>query len=125
MGIRGLSASICNFCSIPSHYIRECKIVEEYIWFGKCKRSTDNRVVLPLRVQVPCSITGAWMCDRMDEWHWQNPRQMATQIYVEVMVAPTMTALSHATAGQSYMSYPMPSVSQCTDRLPTGVYALR
>jgi len=65
------------------------------------------------------------MHDRMDKWHQQNPRQMAVQMYVEVMVAPTATALLHATAGQSYTSYPMPSISQRTDRLPAGVYALR
>ena len=69
MGMSGPSASICNFCGIPGHYIRECEIVEEYIRFGKCKCSSDNRVVLPLGAQVPCSITGTWMCDRMDEWH--------------------------------------------------------
>ena len=124
-GMSGPSTSVCNFCGVPGHYIWECEIVEEYIRFGKCKHSSNNRVVLPSGAQVPCSITGAWMRDHMDEWHWQNPGQMAAQMYIKVTVALTVTALSHATAGQSYISYPMSSISQHTDRLPMGVYTLR
>ena len=125
MGMSGPSASVCNFCGIPGHYIRKCEIIEEYIQFGKCKRSSDNRVILPSGAQVPHSITGAWMRDRMDKWHWQNPGQMATQMYVEVMAALTAIVLLHTIAGQSNTSYPMSSISQYTDQLPMGVYALR
>jgi hypothetical protein len=114
-GMSRPSASICNFCSIPSHYIWECKIIEEYIQFGKCKHSSDNRVILSSGAQVPHSITGVWLRNHIDEWHQQNPRQIAMQMYVKVTVAPTMTVLSHATAGQSYTSYSVPSISQHTD----------
>ncbi|KAN0102406.1 hypothetical protein V8E52_011978 [Russula decolorans] len=74
--------SVCNFCSVPGHFIRECEVVEEFTRFGKCKRSPEGKVVLPTGAMVPCSIPGAWMHDRIEEWHWQNPGQTAAQILV-------------------------------------------
>jgi hypothetical protein len=65
----GLSQSICNFCGIPGHFIWECEIVEEFIWFGKCKRSPEGKVVLPSGAIVSRSITGTWLHDRVDEYH--------------------------------------------------------
>jgi hypothetical protein len=74
---------------------------------------------------VPHSIPGAWMRDRIEEWHRQNPGQTAAQMYIEVTAAPTATVPSHATAGRSYYSYPVPNAEQRPGDLPAGVYALK
>jgi Aspartyl protease len=57
--------------------------------------------------------------------NWQNPGQMAAQMYVEVTAAPAATALSHDTAGQSYYSYPTSGVDQRPGGWPAGIYTLR
>ena len=77
--------SICNFFGIPGHYIWECKIVEEFIQFGKCKCNLEGKVVLPSGAMVLHGITGTWLHNRVDEWHWQNPGQLAAQMLFEVM----------------------------------------
>src|SRR5258708_5622890 len=38
--------SVCNFCGRARHYIQECKVINEYIHTGKCKCSTNGKVVL-------------------------------------------------------------------------------
>jgi hypothetical protein len=111
-GMNASGPNTCNFCGGPGHFIQECEIVEEFIRFGKCKRSTDSKVVLPTGAQVPRSIQGQWLRDRVEEWHRQNPRQMAVQMYVKVTAALAATALSHDTAGQSYYSYPTSAIDQ-------------
>ena len=121
MGTNTSGTSVCNFCGVPRHFIRECEVVEEFIRFGKCKHSPEGRVILPSGAQVPCSIQGAWLCDRVEEWHHQNPGQMAAQIYVKVMVAPPVTV----PPGQICFGYPVPYGSQLPGTYPAGVYALR
>ena len=69
VGTNMAGTSICNFCGIPSHFIRECEVVEEAIRFEKCKCSPEGKVVLPTGAYVPHSITGTWLHDRVDEWH--------------------------------------------------------
>ena len=110
-GTNAAGSGICNFCSIPGHFIRECEVVEEAIRFRKCKHSPKGKVVLLMRAHVPCSITGTWLCDRIDKWHRQNPRQMAAQMYFEVTVAPPMSVPSYATAGHSLVGCPEPSIA--------------
>ena len=121
MGTNASGTSVCNFCGVPGHFIWECKVVEEFIRFGKCKCSPEGRVILPSGVQVPCSIQGAWLRDRVEEWHRQNPGQMAAQMYIEVMVAPPATVLP----GQICSGYPVSYGSQLSGTYPAGVYALR
>src|SRR5260370_23486721 len=101
-GVPGPSA--CNFCSGARHYIQECKVVNEYICSGKCKCSLDGKVILASDVMVPHGIMGAWLCDRVDEWHRLNPGQMAMQMLFEVTVSATVP-LNDA-AGQSTYSCP-------------------
>ena len=121
MGTNASGTSVCNFCRVPGHFIWECEVVEEFIRFGKCKRSPEGRVILPSGAQVPHSIQGAWLCDHVEEWHRQNPGQTAVQMYVEVMVAPPVTVpLSQICSG-----YPVPYGSQLSGTYPAGVYALR
>lgn len=70
------STGPCAFCG-QAHFIRECDVVEEYIRAGKCKRNTEGKVVLPSNGFVPRSIQGNTLKDRIDEYHRQNPGQLA------------------------------------------------
>ena len=120
MGVPG--PSICTFCSGAGHYIQECKVVNEYICTRKCKCSTDGKVVLASGAMVPHGITGAWLCDRIDEWHQLNPRQMATQMLFEVSaIAPVL--LKDA-VDQSKCSCPTKPMDQHSEKMPIGVFAL-
>ena len=124
-GTNAAGSGVCNFCGVPGHFIRECEVVEEAIRFGKCKRSPEGKVVLPTGAHVPRSITGTWLRDRVEEWHRQNPGQMAAQMYFEVTAAPPVSAPSHVTAGQSLASYSAPSIDRCPGKVPAGVYTLK
>jgi hypothetical protein len=114
--------SACNFCGLPGHYIRECEVVAEYTRTGKCKRSPEGRVVLPSGAMVPRSITGAWLRDRVDEYHRQNPGQMAAQMLFEV--AAVVTTPPNDAAGQSYISYPARRADQYFGEEAVETYAL-
>ena len=120
-GTNATGTNVCNFCGVPGHFIRECEVVEEAIRFGKCKRSLEGRVVLPSRAQVPRSIQGALLHDRVDEWHHQNPRQMAAQMYVKVLAASPATV----PPAQICSGGPAPYSGQLLGTCPAGVYALR
>lgn len=122
-GTSAPGTSACNFCGLPGHFIRECEVVAEYTRAGKCKRSQDGRVVLPSGAMVPRSISGAWLRDRIDEYHRQNPGQMAAQMLFEV--AATATAPPNDAAGQSYHSYPARHASQYINENVARAYALR
>ena len=120
-GMNASGTSVCNFCGVPGHFIRKCEAVEEFIRFGKCKRSPEGWVILPSGAQVPHSIQGAWLRDHVEEWHRQNPGQTAAQMYVKVMAAPPATVLP----GQICSGYPVPYGSQLPGTYSVGVYALR
>ena len=66
-GTNTSGTSVCNFCGVPGHFIWECEVVEEFIRFGKCKCSPKGWVILPLGAQVPRSIQGAWLRNRVEE----------------------------------------------------------
>jgi hypothetical protein len=65
--------SKCNFCGGIGHFMCDCKVVNEYMRMGKCKRNHENRVVLPSGATVPRSITGTWLRNCIDEYHQLNP----------------------------------------------------
>ena len=109
-GTNASGNSVCNFCGVPGHFIRECEVVAEYTRSRKCKRGPDGRVVLPSGAVVPRSITGAWLRDHVDEWHRTNPGQLAAQMLSEVTVEAT--ALSNDAVGQAFISYPARYVNQ-------------
>ena len=66
----------CIMCG-AAHGINWCKFVTEYIMAGKVKRNAEGKVVLPNGEFVPRGIPGEWLRDRVDEWHRQNPGQLA------------------------------------------------
>src|SRR5712692_9035029 len=114
--------SICNFCSGAGHYIWECEVVNEYIHTGKCKHSADGKVVLTSGMMVPCSITGAWLHDCIDEWHRLNSGQMATQMLFKVLAI--VPVLPKDAVDQSKCSCPMKPMGQHSEKMPIGVFAL-
>ena len=120
----GASRSTCNFCGGTGHFIRECEVVTEYNQTGKCKRNHEGKVVLPSGVMVLCDVPGNWLCDRVDEWHWRNPGQMASQMILEVAMAPTVSAPASKSVGQSYMNYPAQAMGQARGT-STGIIHLR
>jgi hypothetical protein len=121
----GATGTACNFCCGTGHFIRECKVVTEYSRVGKCKRSADSRVVLPSGVMVLHNVLGNWLRNCIDEWHQQNPRQVASQMILEVAAVQTVTVPTRDSACQSNMSYPVQSAGQCPEVCQPEVYTLR
>ncbi|CAK5275986.1 unnamed protein product [Mycena citricolor] len=74
----------CSYCSEHGHFIIRCPHVDEDIQSGKCKRNTDGQVVLLSGAYIPRRIMGVNLRARFDEYHRQNPGQMAAQNMVEV-----------------------------------------
>src|SRR6267154_3232226 len=104
-GMSAPGGSACNFCGLLGHYIQECEVVAEYTRTGKCKcNSPEGKVVLPSGGMVPHSIMGNWLRDRVDEYHQQNPGQMAAQMLFEVATFASATPVDAAV--QSSHSYP-------------------
>lgn len=67
----------CHYCSAASHGIGNCPAAEEDIRAGKCKRNVEGKLVLPSGAFVPRTIPGNCMRDRVNEWHRNNPNQVA------------------------------------------------
>ncbi|KAF7328559.1 hypothetical protein MVEN_02543600 [Mycena venus] len=90
----------CGYCSDLDHFINQCQRVLEDIRAGKCRRNTEGRVVLPSGAFVPRTIQGKDLRARIEEWHRQNPGQLATaQLLVEV-------AVDHLSSNPAYYSTP-------------------
>ncbi len=114
------ATSQCNFCGVPGHFIRECEIVAEYGRLGKCKRSPEGKVVLPSGAMVPREITGAWLRDRIDEYHRRNPGQMGAAQMLFEMTTQVCEAPSQPDGSKSVRF-----ADQCPETGQPGVYALR
>jgi hypothetical protein len=71
---------LCNFCGMEGHFLGNCKIVEEYIQEGKCRKNSEGRIVLPTGAFLPKAIIGRFMKERFNEWHRHNPGQVAVGI---------------------------------------------
>jgi len=117
--LAGEATSKCNFCSIPGHFMRECEIVAEYIRMGKCKRSPKGKIVLPSGAVVPHHITGAWLRDRIDEYHRQNPGQMGAAQMLYEMSRSTTTATPPIATKSVWFARAEPEPGQA------GVYAFK
>ncbi|KAJ7732586.1 hypothetical protein DFH07DRAFT_871063 [Mycena maculata] len=88
----------CGYCSDLDHFINQCPHVVTDTNAGKCRRNSDGRVVFPSGAFVPRSIPGKDLRTRLEEWHRQNPGQLAAaQLLVEMAVeqlsaTPTLAA---------------------------------
>ncbi|KAJ7360673.1 hypothetical protein DFH08DRAFT_1030769 [Mycena albidolilacea] len=75
----------CSYCSETGHFIAKCLHVDEDMNAGKCKRDSDGRVTLPSGAFVPRRIEGRNLRARIEEWHRQNPGQLAAaQLMLEL-----------------------------------------
>jgi hypothetical protein len=81
----------CNFCG-GAHFIRECKIVDEYITAGKCRRNFEGKVVLSTGAFVPKDIPGTLLRERVDEWHHRNPNQLSVATLIHTISAEHVRA---------------------------------
>ncbi|KAJ7236624.1 hypothetical protein C8J57DRAFT_1247612 [Mycena rebaudengoi] len=74
-----------SYCSELDHFIAKCPHVAADINAGKCKHDVDGRVVLPSGAFVPRRISGRNLREHIEEWHRQNPGQLAAaQLLLEV-----------------------------------------
>ena len=76
----------CNFCG-GDHFIRECKVVDEYITAGKVRRNFEGKVVLSTGAFVPRDIPGTYLSERVNEWHHRNPGQLGVATLVHTISA--------------------------------------
>ena len=66
----------CHMCS-GLHTIPFCKVVDEYIKAGKCKRNAEGKVVLLSGAWIPQDTPGNNFLEQIDKWHRQHPNQLA------------------------------------------------
>jgi hypothetical protein len=71
-------------CGGP-HYIKDCKVVDEYIAAGKCRRNTEGKIVLSTGAYVSRDIPGTLLMERIDEWHRRNPNQLAAATLIHTI----------------------------------------
>ena len=76
----------CNFCG-GEHFIRECKLVDEYYTAGKVRRNHEGKVILSTGAFCPRDIPGMLLCERVDEWHHRNPNQLSVQNLIHTISA--------------------------------------
>ncbi|KAF7761580.1 hypothetical protein Agabi119p4_9572 [Agaricus bisporus var. burnettii] len=68
------SSTGCRACSNPTHLIRYCPKVRDYIHQGRCIRDKANRICLPNGTLVtPRLATGKDILERVDNWHQAHP----------------------------------------------------
>ena len=101
----------CNFCG-GQHFIRECKVVDEYVIAGKCRRNFEGKVVLSSGAFVPREIPGTLLRERVDEWHHRNPNQLSVASLVHTISAEH---IRNSTIGQTQPTYQLST----TDRIAT------
>ncbi|KAJ6471579.1 hypothetical protein C8R47DRAFT_1077231 [Mycena vitilis] len=101
----------CSYCSETGHFIIKCPHVEEDIQAGKCKRNTDGRVTLPSGAFVPGRIEGRNLRARVEEWHRQNPGQLAAA----QLLLTTQQATSASTSSTSSVAPASASTFQLSE----------
>jgi hypothetical protein len=70
----------CHFCGSEFHLLSNCDKVDKCLKEGKCIRNAEGRLVLPGGGYIPRHINGKNMWERFEEWHIQNPGQLAKGI---------------------------------------------
>ena len=91
----------CNFCG-GDHFIRDCKVVDEYITAGKCRRNFEGRVTLSTGAFVPRDIPGTLLCERVNEWHRRNPNQLSAATLIHTISTEHIRANSGAVSTSSF-----------------------
>ncbi|KAJ6461844.1 hypothetical protein C8R47DRAFT_993378 [Mycena vitilis] len=112
----------CTYCSDLAHYINRCPTVQTDIDAGKCRRDSDGRIVLPSGAYVPRRITGANLRARIEEWHRQNPGQLASaQLVLDIAQDQRPQVQSPHTVASSFQL----TTEQRIQSLEREIYALR
>ncbi|KAJ7444701.1 hypothetical protein FB451DRAFT_1056159 [Mycena latifolia] len=91
----------CGYCSELDHFINACQHVLEEIKAGLCRRNADGRVVLPNGAFIPRAIAGNNLRARFQEWHKQNPGQLAAQLLVGVAAGPVSSPSASTTTAST------------------------
>ena len=107
---------LCNFCS-GMHFIRECKMVEEYIKAGKCRRNIERKIVLSTGAWILRDIPGNNFKEQIDEWHNHNPNQLAAVTLLNMIIRPTTAPapMQMVTIGKPVMtSYQLSATNHIT-----------
>ena len=73
--------SLCRFCGGAGHFVRTCKVAEDFVCSGKCKRHPDGKITLPTGAMAPRGAPDSLLCDRIEDWHQQNPGNTAAQLF--------------------------------------------
>ena len=115
-GPQGERSNNCNFCGNAQHYMRDCDLVGKYIQDGKIKRNSDNKIILVSGAFIPRTIEGKWMKDRVDEWHRQNPNQLAMGL-LSSNATPSTEQLMYEIHSPAISSNPEPATSRSTFQL--------
>ncbi|KAJ7831041.1 hypothetical protein B0H13DRAFT_1578685, partial [Mycena leptocephala] len=110
----------CTYCSDLSHYISGCPIVQIDIDAGKCRRDANGRVVLPSGNFVPRHVIGVNLRARVDEWHRQNPGQLAAAQLAFNIAQNHYVPASHAQSSSFQLT-----TDERIQSLEREIYALR
>jgi hypothetical protein len=110
----------CNFCGGP-HFIRECKVVDEYVLAGKCRRNYEGKVTLSTGAFVPRDIPGTLLRERVDEWHHRNPNQLSVASLVHTI---STEHIRKATSGQAQPSLTLSAADRIV-ALEAELFSLR
>ncbi|KAF7314134.1 hypothetical protein HMN09_00572600 [Mycena chlorophos] len=87
----------CNMCGGTHHFIRNCEVVDEYTRLAA--RSCRPR------------IPGKYLKDRIDEWHRQNPGQLAAAQLL-LGLAPQPVAVPALAPAARLLFFPSPTGSK-------------
>jgi hypothetical protein len=128
----------CNFCGSFEHFMRDCKVLADYIGAGKCIRNVEGKVVLPNGMFLPRDIKGDKFQTRFDEFHRRFPGQLATgQLMLGVLsqgisdpVAPARLTMATRTTHPDLFAKETPLVAPLTtqeriDSLERELFQLR
>ena len=89
---------LCIMCA-GLHLIGQCRVVDEFITAGKCKRNHEGQVVLLSGSYVPQDILPeAILMDQINEYHRRFPNQLAaaTLIHTIASVAANQNTIAPA-----------------------------
>lgn len=70
----------CSFCGLPSHYMRECEVLQEYLRLKKVKKDPEsNKLVTPTGGPIPSGGRNECLKQRLDHWH-AKVKSLFTQV---------------------------------------------
>ena len=111
----------CKFCNITGHYIQDCEAIQEEIKAGKCKWDQDGRVILATGASILWNTLGFCICDKLDEWHQRNPKQLAGQLFFKIT---PMMVTSHEVVADQASCHLTDCIQQPHTTEPAGIFTL-